>query len=116
MQALHRDENVQAMRAESGQKDDRFMALGIIYLSLHILEVTGKTQSLAYLRRKRDIEAPQLYRDLQLGAFEEEVRVARPRAEDNRLSQFFGAARPERSYHGVVGAHPGAFEEEGGEL
>jgi hypothetical protein len=109
MQALHRDEDVQAMRAESGQKDDRFMAFGIIYLSLHILEVTGKAQSLSYLRHKRDNDGPLRYSDLQLGATEEPRMVlpSEARNTSSRLTEFFGTPN--------IGAHPGEFEE-GAEL
>ena len=63
MSALHRDEGVQAARAEQGQHDDRFMALGIIYLSLHILEFTGKVASTSYLRQKRAEGGPVMYRE-----------------------------------------------------
>ena len=104
MQALHRDENVQALRAESGQKDDRFMAFGIIYLSLHILEVTGKAQSLAYQRQKRNEGGPMLYRDTHLGAADDNriVRVEESRGAA-KLAQFFGSQ--------FASVHPGAGAE-----
>jgi len=106
MQSLHRDEDVQSMRAESGEKDDRFMALGIIYLSLHILEVTGKAQSMAYLRRKRHDDGPLRYHDLQLGAVEEPRLVLQraERATASRLTDYFAVA------------HPGAMDEREAEL
>ena len=82
MQALHRDEWMAMTRAEQGQKDDRFMALGIIFMSLHILELTGRQQSVSYLRQKRHDTTPVLYREHYAGA-DEEVRLmdaaSRPR-------------------------------------
>jgi len=110
MQALHRDEDVQAMRAESGQKDDRFMALGIIYLSLHILEVTGKAQSISYLRQKRQSDGPLRYIDANLGS-REEPRIILPgeeRAGASRLTEFFG------TQYSV--SHPGALDQMEAEL
>ena len=56
MQALHRDEWMAAARAEQGQKDDRFMALGIVYMSLHILEITGKHQSVQPGSEREEID------------------------------------------------------------
>jgi hypothetical protein len=75
MSALHRDEGVQAARAEQGQHDDRFIALGIIYLSLHILEFTGKVASTSYLRQKRAEGGPVMYRETMAGDEEQTLFV-----------------------------------------
>jgi len=110
MQALHRDEGMQSARAEQGQHDDRFMALGIIFLSLHILELTGKAQSVSYLRQQREQEASPMYREVLAGddyaplviSPQQAARSASP-----ALREFFAGQ--------AVGAHPGAsggWEEE----
>jgi len=53
MAALHSDEDMQDARAEHGAFDDRFMALGIIYFSMHILEFSGKAVDVSFLRNNR---------------------------------------------------------------
>lgn len=57
MQDLERDESIQDARAAYGCFDDRFMALGIIWFSLHILEIRGSgervDQRRAALRNKQ---------------------------------------------------------------
>jgi hypothetical protein len=75
MSSMHRDEGVQQARAEQGQHDDRFMALGIIYLSLHILEFTGKVASTSYLRQKRAEGGPVMYRETMAGDEEQTLFV-----------------------------------------
>jgi hypothetical protein len=113
MQALHRDEGMQSARAESGQHDDRFMALGIIFLSLHILELTGKAQSVSYLRQQRDQEKSPMYRELLAGDDYAPVPVAPSsvaRGTAPSMKEFFGNGAV------MVASHPGAsghWEEEG---
>lgn len=54
MATLHRDWDQQDARAEDEAHDDRFMALGFVYFSLHILEFTGRASDISYLRQKRE--------------------------------------------------------------
>ncbi len=54
MQSLHRDWDAQDARAEHGAYDDRIMALGIIYFSLHILEFVASSRDVTYLKQQRD--------------------------------------------------------------
>jgi hypothetical protein len=92
MQALHRDEDMQSARAEKGHHDDRFMALGIIFVSLHILELTGKQASISYLRQRRQETGPMRYTE----KWGEDVEIAVPTKEytavtSARMSDFFGS-------------------------
>ena len=108
MQALHRDEWMAAARAEQGQKDDRFMALGIVYMSLHILEITGKQQSVSFLRQKRAELGPALYRESLFGdehvtLSSQERRQESTKGVDNRMAELFGS-------HYLL--HPGSEREE----
>jgi hypothetical protein len=109
MSALHRDEGVQMARAEQGQHDDRFMALGIIYLSLHILEFAGKVASTSYLRQRRAEGGPVAYREMLAG---DEPMVIRPTV---RQMQELGTPKLGEYFQGPL--HPGAgMEEDGLEL
>jgi hypothetical protein len=112
MQALHRDEDVQSARAEAGEKDDRFLALGIIYLSMHILEFTGKAQSISQLRLKRKEGAPLLYRNLNLGASDDARLIQVEQNSTNRLQQYFSeaVASKDSSVYAGYGQHPGAVD------
>ena len=109
MSALHRDEGVQMARAEQGQPDDRFMALGIIYLSLHILEFSGKVASTSYLRQRRAKGGPVAYREMLAG---DEPMVIRPTV---RQMQELGTPKLGEYFQGPL--HPGAgMDEDGLEL
>jgi hypothetical protein len=112
MQALHRDEGMQAARAESGQHDDRYMALGIIWVSLHIMEISGKAQSISYLRKQREQEASPMYREV-LGGDD----YAPPTVSPQQLANGGAPALRETFAGAAVSVHPGAmgasWEDEG---
>jgi len=109
MSALHRDENVQQARAEQGQHDDRFMAVGIIYLSLHILEFAGKVASTSYLRQRRAEGGPVMYREHMAG---DEPMVIQPTV---RQMQELGTPKLGEYFSPML--HPGAgMEDTEGEL
>jgi hypothetical protein len=106
MSALHRDEGVQAARAEQGQHDDRFMSLGIIYLSLHILEFTGKVASTSYLRQKRAEGGPVMYRETMAGDEEQTLFVPKNQVVvpgTPKLGEFFSTPL----------WHPGQYADQG---
>lgn len=91
MATLHRDWDQQDARAEDEAHDDRFMALGFVYFSLHILEFTGRASDISYLRSKRE-EGNWKYRE---SSYDEEHEL-----------------RPDRE-SGVIVApyhHPGAID------
>jgi hypothetical protein len=54
MADLERDEFKQSLKAVFGGHDDRFVALGMVFISLHIMEIRGNLQSLGGLRRARE--------------------------------------------------------------
>jgi hypothetical protein len=54
MEALERDEFKQSLKAAHGEHDDRFMALGFIHFSQHVLDIPGRQ----YSRRSPSYAAP----------------------------------------------------------
>ena len=104
MQSLHRDENMQSARASQGQFDDRFMAMGIIHHSMHILEITGKVRSIAYLRQQREQEAAPMYQEVLAGDDYAPLTIAPQQvARGGEMREFFSGAA-------MAGAHPGAHD------
>ncbi len=118
MQSLHRDENVQMARASAGHNDDRFMAMGIIFLSMQILELTGKQKNISYLRQQRERGGPVRYEEALCG--DEPVLLPgsvkpfghrEPFEKSTRLRDFFaGTAAP--AYFTKALVHPGGLEED----
>ncbi len=53
MKTLERDEWHQSIRSGYGGKDDRIMALGFVFFSLHVLEIRGG-QSMVFRERERE--------------------------------------------------------------
>jgi hypothetical protein len=76
MQSLHRDWDQQDARAEYNAFDDRIMALGIIYFSLHILDFTMPGKDVSYMKQQRTDEfawryKPTVYDDHEMKPIEE---------------------------------------------
>ncbi len=116
MQALHRDEGMQAARAEYGKHDDRFMALGIVFLSMHILELSGRAASLSAMRHKRGEVESAMYRDTLVGDQTVTLDDGGTMASWRRQTGSGAANRALNDFFGNAGTHPGSYLESGGEL
>jgi hypothetical protein len=105
MQALHRDEDIQMARAESGENDDRFMALGIAYLSTYIMNMKAGKRLSALRQKHRGQDAPSLYDP-------ESTIVAT--LEDHPLAQMYAAPPKQQNQFRELmesrfALHPGSY-------
>jgi hypothetical protein len=85
MADLQRDENRQSLRALYGGFDDRIMAMGMIYISLHILEVRGKQKSIFEQRLEYKNQQGQ-YPKYDVGPQGRDLELEKPGRRDIRLS------------------------------